>query len=233
VRPRVGITLTLARQLRPGRGTWFADSAYAAAVEAAGGRALHLAAGGDPVTALGGIDALVVPGGDDFLPPGPSPPGVTFRPAAPEQIAADLALVREALARGLPLLGICYGMQLLALAGAGTLVYDIPSERPAAAPHRLAPSERHAIALAPGSRLAALLGGAAEVAVNSRHHQAVATPGEHLVASARTADGLIEAIESPRGAAFILGVQWHPEDMDADHARRVYGALVAAARGER
>jgi putative glutamine amidotransferase len=230
VRPRIGITLTLDTQLRAGRRTLFADAAYEAAVEAAGGSALHLAAGEDTAGALAGLDALVIPGGDDFLPPMPYPPHVAFRAAAPTQIASDLALARAALALGLPVLGICYGMQLLALAGGGALLYDIPHDVPRAVPHRLAASERHALTLSPSSRLAAIFAGAASLEVNSRHHQGVATPGSALLASAHSADGVIEAIESAPGSAFVLGVQWHPEDMDDAHRSRVYGALVAAAR---
>jgi len=228
--PRVGIALTLDAQLRAGRRTWFADAAYAAAVEAAGGAAQHVAAGEDADAALAPLDALVIPGGDDFLPPAPYPPSVAFRAAPPEQIARDLALVRAALARELPLLGICYGMQLLALAGGGTLVYDIAHELGAVPPHRLPADARHALALAPGSRLAQIFGGALEIAVNSRHHQGVASPGAKLRASAHAEGGVIEAIESPPGTPFVLGVQWHPEDMDGEHAARVYGALIAAAR---
>jgi putative glutamine amidotransferase len=232
MRPRIGLLLTLdaAGKLRRGRETWYADAAVAAAIEASGGACVALAAGGSAADAS--LDGLVIPGGGDFLPASPYPPEIAFRPVAAAQLAAETALAAAGLERGLPILGICYGMQLLARVAGGALVYDLPHELPDADRHQLAGEERHAIAVTGGSRLSALLGGATSLRVNSRHHQAVAKPGPGLRVCATSADGVIEAIESPPGAPFALGVQWHPEDMDAEHRDRIYGGLVAAARAQ-
>jgi GMP synthase (glutamine-hydrolysing) len=126
---------------------------------------------------------------------------------------------------GVPVLGICYGMQLLAEAAGGSFVYDIPSDRPGAGAHRLPePGGRHTIEIVPGTQLAGLLG-AGTIAVNSTHHQAVDAPGHGLRVSARAADGIVEAIEPSDPARFALGVQWHPERMDPAHRAALFGAL--------
>jgi len=210
--PRIGI-LRPAEQL---------DARYAEAVREAGGAPVALDAG----AALPDVDALVIPGGGDFAPPRPYPPGVAFALVPPEQLAGDLALLRTALARGLPVLGICYGMQLLAHAAGGRFVYDIPTDDGAAGPHRLAePGGRHPITIEPGSRLAQLVG-STSLAVNSSHHQAVAEPGRGLRVVARAADGIVEAIESSEPERLVLGVQWHPERMEAAHRVALFGALL-------
>ena len=72
--------------------------------------------------------------------------------------------------------------------------------------------------------------GAERCAVNSRHHQGVAEPGAGLRVCARAEDGIVEAIESAAGGGFLIGVQWHPEDLPADHRERLFGAFAAACR---
>ncbi len=233
VPPIVGIPLTLddRGRWRPGRDYLYIDRAYARAVESAGGHARHLPPAADAEAALAGIDALLIPGGDDFAPPStrPYPPEVRFDLTSETQLAFDAALLAAALARGMPVLGICYGMQLLALHHGGTLDYHVPTDRPGAATHRLAdPDARHLLRVEPDSRLAAILGGeGAPTAVNSWHHQAVCDPGEGLVVTARAEDGVVEGIEAP-GERFVVGVQWHPEKLPEREGRPLFGALVAA-----
>ncbi len=233
VRPRIGIppSLDAAGRLRRGRRSHYVDPAYAEAVAEAGGAPVYLPAPGPAEALLAAVDGLLVPGGPDFPPPEPYPEGVEFALAPPEQLAFDRALVAGALAAGLPVLGVCYGMQLLAVAAGGSLHYHVPSDVPGALEHRPADAAaRHAVELVPGTRLARLFG--SEVAVNTRHHQAVSAAGRGLVVAARARDGIIEAIEAEGGAAgpFVVGVQWHPESLGPEHRSALFGALVEAAR---
>jgi putative glutamine amidotransferase len=209
----------------PGReaATLRIGAAVAAAVEAAGGVPVLLPPQRDPASLVRRLDGLLLPGGGDFLPERAYPAAVGFDPVAPRQLAFDRALLAGALERRLPVLGICYGMQLLALHCGGRLHYDIPTDLPAAASHRLG-NGRHALRVEAGSQLARAIG-AQGAPVNSRHHQAVADPG-----SARTVatapDGVIEAIELANG--FAIGVQWHPEDLAAAQRDPLFAAFVAA-----
>ena len=232
MRPLIGIPPSLDERGRwkPGRTYQYIDVAYARAVEQAGGTPLCLPLQADVESLAAHIAGLLLPGGDDFPPETPYPEDVRLDPVPAAQVAFDRRLLAAALARGLPVLAICYGMQLLALHHGGSLHHHIPTDVPEAGPHRLPePEGRHVVRIAPGSRLAAALG-EAEALVNSLHHQGVAEPGAGLRACAHSEDGLIEAIE--RGESpFCVGVQWHPEKLEAVHRERLFGALVEASRG--
>ena len=218
-------TLDARERIRRGRRYHYLDAAYAEAVREAGGVPLYLPIQEDVEALVARVDGLLLPGGDDFEPPSPYPADVSFEPAAPEQVDFDRALLAAGLARGTPLLAICYGMQLLALHCGGSLLYDVAHDAPGAREHRLPEHERHPLAVEPGSRLAGLVG-ASPGPVNSLHHQGVADAGALRVA-ARADDGLIEAVER-EGDGFCLGVQWHPEKLDGPHRHALFAGFVKA-----
>jgi putative glutamine amidotransferase len=172
--------------------------------------------------ALKDIDGLLLTGGDDVA---PTRYGEETHPAvkvvAPERDEFEIALVREARKRDLPILAICRGIQVLNVAAGGSLVQDIPTQVTGALDHKqsVPPHQpfdlAHEIWLEKESLLAKLmrerLSDADSVEVNSRHHQSVKTIAPGFQASATAPDGVVEAIEDP-AARFCLGVQWHPEN---------------------
>ena len=204
---------------------------YFDAVAAAGGAPLLVPPAGEGACqrALEALHGLIVPGGDDLA---AEEWGEVQRPC-PRFVAEDgrrLAhgkdLMRRWLALGRPFLGVCYGAQLLNLALGGTMVQDVPDEVPGALAHA---AGAHAIEVHPGTLLHRLVG--ARVEVNTRHHQSNRAPGRGLRVSAVAADGVVEAIEGSAPEGFLLGVQWHPEDMGSAAAGRgLFEALVEAAR---
>lgn len=235
----IGIPLCLdARgRWRPEREYLYSDLAYARSIEAAGGLAIHLplqsgALAGD---LLARVDALLLPGGDDFAPDHSYPDDVQFELADESQIAFDRALLAAALELDKPILGICYGMQLLAMDAGGALHHHVPTDVTGALEHGAGGlgTQQHAIQIESGSRLAGWLE-ANELEVNSRHHQAVSDAGSLRVV-ARAADGVIEAIESTEGTP-RFGVQWHPEALAGPAGQgllRRFVGLAADIAGQR
>ena len=140
-----------------------------------------------------------------------------------------------ALERGLPVLALCRGMQMLNVVMGGSLIQDLPSQRPSHINHAQTAhgaAERNAVThdvhTDQSSRLASILGAAA-IRTNSMHHQAVDALGAGLVAAAWADDGIIEGVEMP-GEQWIFGVQWHPEELAGieSHADRLFEAFLAA-----
>jgi putative glutamine amidotransferase len=234
-RPVVGVTLDSEQPGGYSKYPWYAvRQNYADAIVAAGGLPValpHDAALAEPYLDL--IDALVVTGGAFDVDPslygeGTRHATVTLKQ---ERTAAELALTNGALQRNMPVLGICGGQQLLAVALGGTLIQHIPDAIPNALPHEQ-PNPRHepghAIAVTPNTLLHRIVG-TAEMRVNSAHHQAVRHPGPRAIVDATAPDGVIEGIEDP-AYRFCLGVQWHPEFLIDPGDRRIFDALMGACR---
>jgi len=199
---------------------------YVQAVHTAGGRAVVLPPAEEGVDRLvTAVDGVVFAGGADL---GPALYGAERKPETaavrPDRDAGELALLASATAAGLPVLGICRGMQLLVAFHGGRLHQHLP-EVVGHGGHRPAPGSygEHPVHTVPGTLLAELLG--PTTTVPTYHHQGIADPGT-LTVSAHADDGTVEAVERP-GTPFHLGVLWHPEASDD---RRLFQALVAAAR---
>jgi putative glutamine amidotransferase len=231
--PRIGITCEVC--VRNGHPVLELPAQYAESVTAAGGTPLLLPCASSRAmarTLLDGLDGVVFSGGNDLDPRryGERRHPRT-RPLVPEKEASDFLLLGAALSRGLPILGICHGFQLINVARGGSLVQDIPAQRPGSLPHRARRrGERafHPLDVAPGSLLHRILE-RRRLEVNTSHHQAVKTLGRGLRAVAWSPDGVIEGAEDPT-LPFVLGVQWHPERLSgrAPHLR-LFKALVRAA----
>jgi putative glutamine amidotransferase len=182
---------------------------------------------------LDNFAGVVLSGGPDIHPDAYGrDPHSQLGPTWPELDRFELALAREAYARGLPTLAICRGAQALNIARSGTLFQHLPDRFGAGIQHRqpgYGPTPAHPVEIDPDSTLARALG-TTMIEVNSYHHQATDSLGRGLRAVAWSPDGVIEAVEAP-GAEFAVGVQWHAEAMAElpEHAR-LFSAFVHAAR---
>ena len=231
-RPTIGIT---AATEDVSYGVWsdipavVSPASYVRAVQRAGGRAVLLLPdpedAQDPDGALDMIDALIVTGGAGDVDPalyGQEAHPETG-PVQEERDAYELALVRPAIERRMPVLGICRGMQVLNVAYGGGIEQHLP-DVVGHEDHRHTPGTfaDHEVDLETGS-LAARAAGAERTAVKSHHHQGVREIGSGLVVTGRSDDDTVEALEDP-SCPFVLGVLWHPEE---DEKSQLIKALVS------
>ena len=214
------------------------NAAYTDAIRAAGLRPfiLPVLRAADADDMLEGVDGLILTGGEDVA---PVRYGARPHPALGDVHAGrdefELALVRAARARGVPTLAICRGVQIANVALGGTLVQDLPSEWTDPLRHESGAgrSDRtHAVTLVAGSKLERACG-ASSISVNSMHHQALARVASGLVATAHAPDGVIEGVEWSGDDWWMLGVQWHPEELvhgAEPWDRALFAAFADAAR---
>jgi putative glutamine amidotransferase len=221
-RPLVALSATSEPPAGPGHPTRVrVNEAYVRALHAAGLVPLIVppTLSADEARALvAGVAGVVLSGGEDVDPAryGAVPHPATEAPHVGRD-ATELALVAAAREVRRPVLAICRGIQLLNVALGGTLVQDIPTERPSGIGHAredVSEERVHGITVEPGSRLADALG-AVELQANSLHHQAVGALAPSLRATAHAPDGIIEGVETVDDW-WVLAVQWHPEELIGD-----------------
>lgn len=239
MKPLIGVTTsemrrgdlaTLRRHGEPPQPEMALGLTYMRAVERAGGLPVVLPPLGaaDVPGLLARLDGICLSGGPDLDPVayGARERHPKLGETEPPLDAFELAVAREADRRGMPVLGVCRGVQALNVARGGTLHQDVPGHRQT----EVATEPTHAVTVTPQSGVARILG-ATRLRVNSFHHQAVDELGSGLVVTARAADGTVEAVEC-RERRFFLGVQWHAETLiDRREHLELFRALVEASAG--
>jgi putative glutamine amidotransferase len=237
--PLIGVTASATYE--NGRERVFINAAYLRAVQEAGGVPVLLPPSFEPGmrdALFGRLNGLLLTGGGDIEPARyGETPHATVYDVSPPRDALELWATREAVARRRPVLAICRGLQVLNVALGGTLIQDIRDEiGPTIAHSQPEPRQQatHAVKIDHESRLAEILE-TVEVEVNSLHHQAVKQLGTGLRAVATAPDGVVEGLELPDAEPFVVGVQWHPEELVGhdEAARRLFVALVRAASSSR
>jgi putative glutamine amidotransferase len=234
-RPRIAITTRLESQTQ----RFYLGRDYSEAIESSGALPflLPLIPNRDYIAAvLDGVDGVLLPGSNTDVDPHlyGEQPHPMLGTVIPEKDETDQLVIDEAERRGLPLMGICYGMQALNVYRGGSLIQDIHSSLPNCIKHEQGfPAGRpsHSIEVDVDSRLGSLrsvIQANGQARVNSSHHQALGKIGEGLRPVAWATDGVIEAVEGIDQERFVLGVQWHPELMAAtdDVSRELFELFV-------
>jgi putative glutamine amidotransferase len=234
--PLIGVSTSITVNAHPERA--YVNSAYLHAVQQAGGVPVPLPPqlSAASLQQLGAeLDGLLLTGGGDMDPAvfGEAPHS-TLYDVAPARDTLETGALHLMLSRGRPVLAVCRGVQVLNVALGGSLHQDVATDPGTPILHsQKEPRDQptHKVKVAPGSRLAETLG-AEELEVNSMHHQAIKRLGRGLTAVAWAPDQIVEGAELDDRARFVLGVQWHPEELvgHSEPARRLFASLVAAAR---
>ena len=234
--PWIGVSTSITVGANPERA--YVNSAYLHAVQRAGGVPVALPpqlSSASMRQLAGELQGLLLTGGGDMDPAlfGEAP-HATLYDVAPSRDTLETSVLHVALDRGLPVLAVCRGLQVLNVALGGSLHQDVGTDPGTQMPHsQKEPRDQptHKVKLTPGCRLAETLG-ADELEVNSMHHQAIKRLGRGLIAVAWAPDQIVEGAEIADPSRFVLGVQWHPEELvgHSEPARRLFAALVAAAR---
>ena len=234
--PLIGVSTSITVGQHPERA--YVNSAYLHAVQQAGGVPVPLppqlsASSLQQINA--DLSGLLLTGGGDMDPAlFDETPHATLYDVAPARDTLETSVLQLALQRGVPVLAVCRGIQVLNVALGGSLYQDVGTDPGTQLLHgQKEPRDQptHKVKVTPGSRLAETLG-ADELEVNSMHHQAIKRLGRGLTAVAWAPDQIVEGVELDDPARFVLGVQWHPEELvgHSEPARRLFAALVGAAR---
>ena len=235
--PLIGVTTSITVGKQPERA--YVNSAYLAAIQTAGGVPVPVTPQLDARSQqelLARCDGFLLTGGGDLDPATFNESAhPTLYEVAPARDRLEITLVHHAMESRKPLLAVCRGIQVLNVALGGSLFQDVASDPGTQIQHQQDKDDKprneptHPVKVVAGSRLAQVLG-TTELLVNSMHHQAVKAVGRGLVPVAFAPDMIIEGVELEEPDRFLLGVQWHPEELTErdPSARRLFSALVAA-----
>jgi putative glutamine amidotransferase len=243
-KPRVGIPWRTSEE--ESKGVREKMDNYFAAVRRAGAEPTEISLNQPPeklAAQMGGLDGFVLPGSPADVEPRRyrAERHERTKTLDPARDRTDSAILDHAIAAHKPVLGICYGCQILNVHRRGTLVQDIPAERPGTEIHGntdlaagMAKGDaEHDATLARGSLLAKLAG-SERAHINSSHHQAIDQPGQGLRVTARSVEGIVEGVELEGAGQWVVGVQWHPERMPDDaFAQKLFREFVAAVERNR